>query len=92
MKKVSERGVYYDLSLSPYAYEHPYNETIYKFQSAKKLDMYIKHIAIERVRFQKIIAKLDFLTTDEKLDINFHMERRIYDKVYVQVTGVVIDG
>jgi hypothetical protein len=87
MKKVSERGVYYDLSLSPYEFKHPYTNTIFKFSSAKRLDMFVKRISSERVRFQKIIGKLDFLQIEEKKFINNRMEAWIYEFVYQLIEG-----
>lgn len=48
--RVSRRGVYYDLSLSPYEYKSPYGD-LFKFSSKKRLDIYERDIdkELERV-------------------------------------------
>lgn len=55
--KVSRRGVYKDLSLSPYVYESPYGD-IFKFRSQKKLDIYRRDIVKEVERVSKFIERL----------------------------------
>lgn len=44
--KKSRRGVYYDLTISPYEYKTPYGE-IFKFSSEKKLEIYRRDIEKE---------------------------------------------
>ncbi len=55
-QKVSARGVYYDLTISPYEFETPYGE-IFKFSSKKKLDIYTRDIPKEIERVEKILAR-----------------------------------
>lgn len=55
-KKISARGVYYDLSLSPYEYHTPYGD-IFKFPSQKKLDIYTRDIVREIDRVTKALER-----------------------------------
>lgn len=55
-KKVSSRGVYYDLTLSPYEYETPYGD-IFKFSSKKKLEMYTRDVPKEVERVSKVLNR-----------------------------------
>ncbi|MBO5870270.1 MAG: hypothetical protein J6Q89_05915 [Clostridia bacterium] len=41
--KRSRRGVYYDLTESPYEYNSPYGD-LFKFSSEKKLEIYTRDI------------------------------------------------
>ena len=52
---ISRRGVYKDLSLSPYEYETPYGD-IFKFSSRKKLEIYARDIEKE---IDQMIKQLD---------------------------------
>lgn len=64
--KVSRRGVYKDLSLSPYVYESPYGD-IFRFPSEKKLEMYTRDIQGELDRVSKTVERLhleDFLPVE----------------------------
>lgn len=54
--KVSARGVYYDLELSPYEYHTPYGD-LFKFPSRKKLDMYTRDIKKETERLSKALNR-----------------------------------
>ena len=56
--KVSRRGVYYDLSISPYEFKAPHGE-IFKFSSAKKLQIYTRDIVKEIERLEEIIQRND---------------------------------
>ena len=59
MKKetpISRRGVYYDLSVSPYEYTTPYGE-IFKFSSPKKLEIYSRDVIKEIDRLHKLIDR-----------------------------------
>lgn len=42
-KPVSRRGVYHDLTISPYVYKTPYGD-ILKFPSQKKIDVYTRQV------------------------------------------------
>ncbi len=54
--KVSRRGVYYDLSLSPYEYHTPYGDLL-KFSSQKKLDIYTRDIVKEIERYERMFER-----------------------------------
>lgn len=55
-RKVSARGVYYDLSLSPYEYVSPYGDS-FKFSSQKKLEIYARDIVKEVERVEKLLDR-----------------------------------
>lgn len=55
--KVSRRGVYRDLSLSPYEYVSPYGD-LFKFPSQKKLEVYARDVDKELERLTKQIERL----------------------------------
>lgn len=55
--KVSRRGVYRDLSLSPYEYVSPYGD-LFKFPSQKKLEVYARDVDKELERMTKQIERL----------------------------------
>ena len=52
----STRGVYYDLSKSPYEYMSPYGD-LFKFSSQKKLDIYTREIEKEMKRVSTIMER-----------------------------------
>lgn len=56
--KKSRRGVYYDLSVSPYEYVTPYGD-FFKFRSQKKLDIYTRDVTKELARLQAVIDRND---------------------------------
>ena len=51
-KVVSARGVYYDLTQSPWEYIDD-NGKVFKFSSEKKLDMFIERVKEREARFAK---------------------------------------
>lgn len=51
------RGVYKDLTVSPYEYKAPYGE-LFKFPSQKKLEMYTRDIETELDRITKAVDRL----------------------------------
>ena len=53
---VSRRGVYKDLTLSPYEYTSPYGD-LFKFSSAKKLEIYTRDIPKEIERVSKFVDR-----------------------------------
>lgn len=57
-QKISARGVYYDLTISPYEYKTPYGE-IFKFSSKKKLDIYSRDVPKEIQRVEKLLSRND---------------------------------
>lgn len=54
--KKSRRGVYYDLTLSPYEYISPYGD-LFKFSSQKKLDIYTRDIQTELSRLKNALDR-----------------------------------
>ena len=52
----SRRGVYYDLSKSPYEYKTPYGD-LFKFSSAKKLEIYKREIPNEINRLYNLLDR-----------------------------------
>lgn len=54
--QISRRGVYYDLTISPYEYITPHGE-IFKFSSAKKLEIYTRDITKEITKLENIIER-----------------------------------
>lgn len=83
--KVSRRGVYYDLTISPYEYITPYGE-IFKFSSQKKLDIYTRDIGKELERVQKIVDRYDMksFVEDEILQL---INKAVYRSFYKRTEG-----
>ena len=54
--KKSRRGVYYDLTLSPYEYKSPYGD-IFKFSSKKKMEIYVRDVGKEIKRVDDLIDR-----------------------------------
>ena len=82
---VSRRGVYYDLSQSPYEYRTRYGDC-FKFASEKKLEMYTRDIENELERLEKMIDRYigrDFIPEDA-----YHVLRRsVYRSYYRNFEG-----
>lgn len=84
-RKISARGVYYDLSLSPYEYVSPYGDS-FKFSSQKKLEIYARDIVKEVERIEKILARnslIDHLPP-EIIGLLFRM---VYRAFYRKIEG-----
>lgn len=81
--KISRRGVYYDLTLSPYEYHSPYGE-IFKFSSKKKLEIYTRDVPKELKRLDDLLMRhgLRELVPEEVVDM---IRRRIYCAFYANV-------
>lgn len=82
-KKVSSRGVYYDLTLSPYEYETSYGD-IFKFSSKKKLEMYTRDVPKEVERVAKVLNRHDlksYLPPEIIQLINKSVYRAFYKKI-----------
>ena len=81
--KISRRGVYYDLTLSPYEYQSPYGE-IFKFSSKKKLEIYTRDVPKELKRLDDLLNRHELreLVPVEVVDM---IRRRIYCAFYVNV-------
>lgn len=82
---VSARGVYYDLSLSPYEFTSPYGDS-FKFSSAKKLEMYTRDVPNEIKRVDNLVARhgLEDFVTDE---CRAMMYRAMYLAFYRKIEG-----
>lgn len=76
----SRRGVYYDLSKSPYEFKSPYGD-LFKFSSAKKLEIYTRDIQKE---LEKTDAFFKRHTLYELLPVEIvdMIKRRIYRALY----------
>lgn len=84
-RKISARGVYYDLTLSPYEYLTPYGD-LFKFSSKKKLDMYTRDIYKEITRVEKVLNRHDLQAhiPDEILNLIY---KTVYRAFYRKIEG-----
>lgn len=76
----SRRGVYYDITKSPYEFTSPYGDC-YKFSSKKKLEIYTRDIQKE---LDKADAFFDRHTLHDLLPVEIvdMIKRRIYRALY----------
>lgn len=83
--RISYRGVYYDLTISPYEYNTPYGE-VFKFPSAKKLEIYSRDIKDEISRADKFLNRhnLQNLLPDEVIELFY---KSVYRSFYKKVVG-----
>lgn len=81
----SRRGVYYDLTISPYEYETPYGD-IFKFSSRKKLEIYTRDIEKEICRLGKYLERNDFgdFLPDEIIQLLY---RAVFKSFYRKIEG-----
>ena len=82
---VTRRGVYKDLSLSPYEYESPYGD-LFKFSSQKKLEIYARDIVKEIQRIDKVMERnqlMNFLPGE----IIQMIYRSVYRSFYRKIEG-----
>ena len=84
-KVVSRRGVYYDLSQSPYEYNTPYGDC-FKFSSKKKLDIYTRDIVKEIEKMEKLLARHDLqrFLPDEIIQL---ITKKVYAALYRKIEG-----
>ena len=84
-RKVSERGVYYDLSISPYEMQTPYGE-IFKFRSKKKLEIYTREIVKEVKRLEALLSRHDMqgFLPDEIIQLLY---KSLYRSLYRHIEG-----
>lgn len=84
-RAVSARGVYYDLSLSPYVYRTAYGD-IFKFSSQKKLDIYTRDISKELSRLYKLLERNEMrgFLPEEVIQL---LVRNVYRSFYKKVEG-----
>lgn len=83
--KVSRRGVYYDLSISPYTFKTLYGD-ILRFRSAKKLEIFEREIEKELKRFNDLMDRHDmqhFIPRSVKLSIIMRIHNSLYERVEV---------
>lgn len=79
----SRRGVYYDLSKSPYEFISPYGD-LFKFSSQKKLEIYTRDIVKELERIDKLIERFeleDFINAEALLLLYRSVYRSFYRKI-----------
>lgn len=79
----SRRGVYYDLTKSPYEYESPYGD-LFKFSSKKKLEIYARDIVKEVDRMNRTLERhrLGEYLPDEIIQLLFRATfRSFYRKI-----------
>ena len=81
----SRRGVYRDLSKSPYEYKNPYGDC-FKFSSAKKLEIYTRDITKELGRVEKVLEKTS-LDTLLPTEIILLLYRTTYKAFYRKTVG-----
>ena len=81
--KRSRRGVYYDLTESPYEFNSPYGD-LFKFSSEKKLEIYRRDIDKELKRVNDLFDRHDLKkdVPDEIIDL---VRRAVYRSFYRRV-------
>lgn len=82
---VSRRGVYKDLTKSPYKYTNLYGDS-FKFSSKKKLEMFTRDIETELKRLDKCIQRNDmesFIPTE----IYQLLRKAVFDSLYKKIEG-----
>lgn len=81
----SRRGVYYDLSKSPYEYTTPYGDS-FKFSSKKKLEIYTRDIVKEVTRLETLIIRNDLqgFIPDEIVQL---LTKAVYEAFYHKIEG-----
>lgn len=81
----SRRGVYYDLTKSPYEYQTPYGD-LFKFSSEKKLEIYTRDIPKELARVDKLVTRhgLDGFMPEEIKQLIY---RSMYQAFYRKIEG-----
>ena len=82
---VTKRGVYKDLSRSPYEYESPYGD-LFKFSSQKKLEMYARDIEKEIQRMDKTLTRHD-LGRFLPAEIVQLLYRAVFKSLYRKIEG-----
>ncbi len=84
-KIVSRYGVYYDLTQSPYEYTNSYGD-LFKFSSAKKLEMYTRDIPKEIDRLSALLGRHD-LSDFIPSEIKHLLYRAVYKSFYRKIEG-----
>lgn len=81
----SRRGVYYDLTKSPYEFSSPYGD-LFKFSSQKKLEIYERDIPREIERLEKVIVRNDMVNFIPE-EIKDLLRRAVYKAFYQKIEG-----
>ena len=81
----TRRGVYKDLSKSPYVYESPYGDS-FKFPSAKRLEIYTRDVEKEIERVRKALDRLNLLDQLPE-EITSLIFRTVYKAFYCKTEG-----
>ncbi len=81
----SRRGVYYDLTKSPYEYNSPYGDC-FKFSSAKKLEIYTRDITKELKRIDTLIQRHE-LQEHIPEEIRQLLYRKMHQAFYRKIEG-----
>ena len=82
---VTRRGVYLDLTQSPYEYNSPYGDC-FKFSSKKKLEIYTRDIVKELNRVDALIERnnlRDFISAECQELLTRGVYRAFYKKIEV---------
>lgn len=83
IKYKSRRGVYYDLSKSPYEFKDNFNQ-VFKFSSQKKLDMFVKKIEDRQTKWNLELMRLRQLGYEISKDYeaNYYLiPERVYNEM-----------
>lgn len=81
----SRRGVYYDLSKSPYECSNPYGDS-FKFSSAKKLEIFTRDINKELKRIDTLLERNN-LRASIPLEIQQLLYRSMWHCFYRKIEG-----
>ena len=81
--RVSRKGVYYDLTISPYEFKTPYGD-ILKFSSAKKLEIFERDIVKELKRLDQLIERHN-LTEFIDVEIVALLRKAVFKSFYRKV-------
>lgn len=81
--KITRRGVYLDVTISPYEYKSPYGD-IFKFSSQKKLDIYTRDIVKEIKRVDDLMNRHELLKLIPREIVDL-IKRAVYKSFYKQV-------
>ena len=82
---MSRRGVYKDLSKSPYEFTTPYGD-YFKFSSKKKLEIYERDIQTELKRLDKCISRND-MESFIPPEIHQLLRKAVYKSLYNKIEG-----
>ena len=82
---ITRRGVYKDLTLSPYEYQSPYGD-LFKFSSQKRLEIYARDVEKELSRVQKALYRNDLyrILPDEIIQLTY---RSVFQAFYQKIEG-----